>query len=335
MADRPNETKTFAQFLEEQPAPAETVTLTGYAARSARAGSFSFTTGGQTLELPTEAVKSHKVVSEGAERLVELEIVTSKLDPKIVKLVVADGFTNPIADRHTIKEVITDHVSDKFIHKDPIQDPVTLPETYVPDPGPLAVDPAVAAQPFVLATPHHAPAATIAAQMGGGQTAAQFATTPVRDLITLAHYDRLYTWKELIKDPLMDLYTLPETVIPDPTNTAAEGIGVQTGGGQVVNPAMQAQAMQAQAMQGQASQAQMYRFTTPLTDVATVAALDHYHTLPWLDYHTIKEVVKDPITDVYTLPENLPGGGGGTLQEGVAGGGPVVNPVWNLPGMMF
>lgn len=91
----------------------------------------------------------------------------------------------------------------------------------------------------------------------------------------------------------------------------------------MVNPAMQAQA-QAQAL------------TTPVTDAVTIAWLDQPQTAAWLDrITTLKEIAKDPITDVITIWENLPGGGGGTLQEGVTGGGAVVNPVWNLPGMMF
>ena len=107
MADKPFDTKTFAQFLEEQQAPAETVTLAGYVGRSPRKGAFVLSTGGQTMELPVDAVKSYKVVGEGPQKLVELEILSG-------------------------------------------------------------------AQPFVLATPHHAPASTIAAQTG--VAAAQLAT---------------------------------------------------------------------------------------------------------------------------------------------------------------
>lgn len=90
MADKPSE-KTFTQLLEEQPAPAETMTLTGHAARGAKSGSFSFTSGGQTMELPVEAVKRHKVVAEGPQKLVEIEIVVSKIDPKVLKPVLAHG----------------------------------------------------------------------------------------------------------------------------------------------------------------------------------------------------------------------------------------------------
>ena len=81
MADKPFDTKTFAQFLEEQQAPVETVTLAGYVARSPRQGSFVLNAGGQALELPVDAVKSYKVMSEGPPKLVELEIVASKIDP--------------------------------------------------------------------------------------------------------------------------------------------------------------------------------------------------------------------------------------------------------------
>lgn len=286
MAEKATE-KTFAQFLEEQPAPAETVTLTGHAARGAKSGSFSFITGGQTMELPTDAVKRHKIVGEGPQKLVEIEVVVSKIDPRIVKFIVADGITNPLADHH------------KFSHTDPIADPVTLPESLMTEPAGFAQEPAAGAQPFVLATPHHAPPSTIAAQMGG--PAARMLSMPLTDPATAWYFEGTYTLKEIPKDPVFDHYTVPEGV-PDP-----------------------------------ASHSEMLRInTTPVSDLTTVAFLDQPHTAVWLDrQYTLKEVTKDPIADVYTLAENLPGGGGGTAAEGVAGGVPVVNPVWNLPGMMF
>ena len=340
MADKPTDTKTFAQFLDEQPAPAETVTLAGYVTRCSHPGSFVLNTGGQTMELPAEAVKSYKVLSEGPQKLVELEVVSSKIDTtKIVKAVVTDvpQHKNPLADIFTHKEVTLDPIVGKQVHKDPILDPITIAEGHQIDPGPLATNPALAGlQPFVLATPHHAPASTIAAQMGAPAQLAHN-TTPLRDYVTALSFDHPHTFKELTKDPLTDVYTLPETIFPDPTNTAAEGIGVQTGIGQVINPAVQMQALMAQAPQTAAGQFQGAQLaSTPLTDVITVAYFDRPNTLPWWDHpHTIKEVLKDPITDPITIVENLPGGGGGTLQEGVAGGGSVINPVWNLPGMMF
>jgi hypothetical protein len=218
-----------------------------------------------------------------------------------VKFILADGITNPLADHH------------KFSHTDPIADPVTLPESIVSDPAGFAQDPAAGGQPFVLATPHHAPASTIAAQMGA--PAAQLLTAPLRDPVTVFYFDHPHTLKEIVKDPIYDNYPLPETIFQNPVNTAAEGIGVQTG----------------------AAQAEMLRLgTIPAADFTTVAYLDQPHTAVWLDrQYTLKELTKDPIADLYTVVENLPGGGGGTLAEGVAGGGPVVNPVWNLPGMMF
>jgi hypothetical protein len=187
MAEKPTE-QTFAQFLEEQPA-AETVTLTGRAARSAKPGSFSFVTAGQTMELPTDAVKRHKVVSEGPQRLVEIEIVVSEIDPKILKSVLADGIKHPNADPVTFKEVTTDLLADKPAFKDPIVDPVSLIEP-VAEPG-FAADPDAGAQPFVLATPHHAPASAIAAQMGG--PAARMASAPITDPATALYFDRAHT----------------------------------------------------------------------------------------------------------------------------------------------
>ena len=349
MADKPFDTKTFAQFLEEQQAPAETVTLAGAVGRSPRKGAFVLSTGGQTMELPVDAVKSYKVVGEGAQRLVEIEILTSKIDPNwVAKSVAADvGAKHPLSDHFTRKEITTDPLVDKAPYKDPVLDPITLPENIFTDPGSIVTNPALGAQPFVLATPHHAPASTIAAQTGV-PAAAQIATTVIADIGTIHALDRQHTFKELIKDPIFDPITLPETVIPDPTNTAAEGVGVNLGGGAVVNPALQAQALQAQAAQAQAMQAQAMQAqaaqavsgaqlaTTPLSDVATALYFDRPHTLAYFDQpHTIKELIKDPITDPITWVETIPGGGGGTLQEGVGGGGLTTNPVWNLPGMMF
>jgi hypothetical protein len=145
------------------------------------------------------------------------------------------------------------------------------------------------------------------------------------DRATILWFDRIHTIKELIKDPIYDVLTLPETVIPDPTNTLAEGIGVNVPGGYVTNPAIQAFSAQAQPV------------AAALSNIATTIYLDRPHTLAWFDSpHTIKELIKDPIQDPVTLPETYGGGGGGTLQEGVGGiGGVVTNPVWGLPGMMF
>ncbi len=331
MADKPSGTKTFAQFLEEQPAPSETATLAGFVTRCARPGSFSFTTGGQTLELPTDAVKSFKVVNEGPQKLVELELISSKIDSQMLKAAPAygGGGKNPLADIYPPKAPVKDPVFDKVFHKDPLYDQFSLPETIYPGPAPLEFS-SPGLQPFVLATPHHAPASTIAAQMGG-PGALHPGTTPIWD-ITSVLYDRPYTFKEVAKDPIQDVYTLPETIYNDPTNTAAEGVGVQAGPGQVVNPAMQQQMLMAAPHPGPAQVA-----THPLADATTVAYFDRPHTTPWFDTpYTFKEVTKDPITDPVTyVSEQIPGGGGGTMQEGVGGGGSVVNPVWNLPGMMF
>lgn len=95
-------------------------------------------------------------------------------------------------DHVTVKEVITDPIVDKHPYKDPITDPVTIPENIVTDPAGFAPDPSTGAQPYVLATPHHAPTSTIAPQMGM-PSAAQLATTPLRDLRTMFYHDRLHT----------------------------------------------------------------------------------------------------------------------------------------------
>jgi hypothetical protein len=373
MAEKPSssDAKSFAQFLNEQPAPAETVTMTGYVSRSARQGLFVLNAGGETLELPVDAVQSYRVLSEAPQKLVELQVIGSKIDTsKVVKPIVADVgvHTNPFLDHHyTVKEVITDPLVDKHVYKDPIRDPITIPEGIIPDPtntlaegvggidpGGIVTNPAAqgfaaqgfAAQPFVLATPHHAPASTIAAQMGAAGMA-QLAKTPIQDIHTIIWYDRSHTLKELTKDPILDPITWREGVIPDLPNTIQEGIGGVDPGGILTNPAagaqFAAQPMMAFAQGGAGISAQP---KNPLADNITTVLLDRPHTHPYLDspqtpfyfdHHTIKEMTKDPITDPITWVEGIGGGGGPyTIQEGVGGpGGITTNPVWNLPGMMF
>jgi hypothetical protein len=369
MAEKPStsEAKSFAQFLNEQPAPAETVTMTGYVSRSARQGLFVLNAGGETLELPIDAVQSYRVVAEAPQKLVELQVLGSKIDTsKVVKPIVADVgvHTNPYLDHHfTIKEIITDPLVDKHVYKDPIRDPITIPEGIIPDPtntiaeGIGGIDPggivtnpvfgpqAMGAQPFVLATPHHAPASTIAAQMGAAG-AAQLAKTPIQDIHTIIWYDRPHTIKELVKDPIRDPITIPEGIIPDPTNTIAEGINIDPGN-IVTNPAFGGQ-LAAQPMMAfaQAQPGLSAAQKNPLTDGLTTVVLDRPPTNPYLDaphtpyyfdHHTIKEIIKDPVSDPITWVEGIGGGGGPyTIQEGVGGiGGIATNPVWNLPGMMF
>jgi hypothetical protein len=328
MPEKPSDTKTFAHFLEQQPAPAETVTLTGYAVRSSRTGSFSFTTGGQTVELPVDAVKSHKVLNEGPQQLLELQVQASKIDNQILKSIIADGHKPPHVD--TIKETITDHISDKFVAKDPVLDPGTLPEHIF---GPPESIQATQMQPFVLATPHHAPASAITAQMGGVSASHQFTLAHLD--ATLAALDR-HTFKELVKDPIFDQYTLPETVVPDPTNTAAEGIGSQQG--QNVVPEMYTRAMGG-ANPIASLPAYDILHTAPVFDPPhTVPAFDTPRTVPISDHpYTLKEIAKDPLADVYSQITEYIGGnpGGGTIQEGVGVSGYGGYPVWNLPGMMF
>ena len=167
------EPKSFAQFLEEAPAPAETVTMVGSVARSTRKGLFVLTSGGQMLELPIDAVTSHRVVSEGPQQLVELQVVTSKIDSnRIFKAAFAD-------------------------------------------PG---------AQPFVLATPHHAPPEALLTQMPGG-AAAQL-TTVMTDILTSVYSDRPNT--SVYADPGggTSVYADPSgvtSVYADPGGTSVYG----------------------------------------------------------------------------------------------------------------
>lgn len=83
MANPPNpnsgEQRPFAEFLREAPRHhGETVTLTGHVAQSDKEGHFVLDLGGgQTVELPTAAVRGYKV-EEG--RRVQLEIDRSKIE---------------------------------------------------------------------------------------------------------------------------------------------------------------------------------------------------------------------------------------------------------------
>ena len=206
------EPKSFAQFLEEAPAPAETVTMVGSVARSTRKGLFVLTSGGQMLELPIDAVTSYRVVSEGPQQLVELQVVTSKIDSnRIFKAAFAD-------------------------------------------PG---------AQPFVLATPHHAPPEALLTQMPGG-AAAQL-TTVITDIVTSVYSDR----------PNTSVYADPgggTSVYADP------------GGGTSVYADPGGTSVYADP---------------PHTSVYA----DPPHTSVYADIpHTIKEMAKDPIQDTIFNP---------------------------------
>jgi hypothetical protein len=231
------EPKSFAQFLEEEPAPAETVTMVGSVARSTRKGLFVLTSGGQMLELPIDAVTSHRVVCEGPQKLVELQVVTSKIDSnRIFKAAFAD-------------------------------------------PG---------AQPFVLATPHHAPPEALLTQIPGG--AAQL-TTVVTDIVTSVYSDR----------PNTSVYADPgggTSVYADPGGGTS--VYADPGGGTSVYA------------------------DPPHTSVYA----DPPHTSVYADQpHTIKELAKDPIQDTIFNP-NVPVEQFAEAQEAQATAGAALKPAF-------
>jgi hypothetical protein len=289
------EPKSFAQFLEEAPAPAETVTMVGSVARSTRKGLFVLTSGGQMLELPIDAVTSYRVVSEGPQQLVELQVVTSKIDSnRIFKAAFAD-------------------------------------------PG---------AQPFVLATPHHAPPEALLTQMPGG-AAAQL-TTVVTDIVTSVYSDRPNT--SVYADPGggTSVYADPggsTSVYADPPHTGVYADPPHTGvyadpphtikemtkdpiQDTIFNPGVPVEQFDAAAQEAQAEAAAVRKpafaegvgtsvyadagntsvyadppQTSVYADLRHTSVYADVHTSVYADQpHTLKEMAKDPIQDAIFNP---------------------------------
>jgi len=199
-----------------------------------------------TIEISAEALKNATL------RPIKPLIKDLIKDP--IKDIVHDGtlyakdlFTDPLADKThpsdtlAAKDVHTDPLADKHVykdvHKDPIQDGVTKQYTdpigtgaadifNIPDPTGQVVNPAAArfgaaqmAQqggltPFVMATPHHAPAHLLAMQAGAPQAALagvgqqlkpiayETVKEPIRDTLKELIYD---TRKELVYDTHKEL----------------------------------------------------------------------------------------------------------------------------------
>lgn len=151
-AKEPGTVKGFAQLLDELPAEADTVTLVGVVTRCSRDGHFRFTPqgGGRPVELPVEAVRSHCVLHrEQGHLLVQLEADRAKVDG-----VREDAFHpyHPYGGRWSY--VARTNSWEVDLLQKAVVDPQVPPFAE----GGLA--------PFVLATPHHAPAAPLAMQGG-------------------------------------------------------------------------------------------------------------------------------------------------------------------------
>jgi hypothetical protein len=253
--------KPFAEFLREAPKhQGETVSLTGQVAQSEKEGHFVLDLGGgQTVELPTSAVRSYKVAQEGG-RQVQLELDRKSVETT-VKPILSDQVAKPVwADPKHVwadpKPVWSDHhtawVFDlKHPHKDPILDPIVLNPQFPPGPDPTQLgqlaQTAAGAVPFTLATAHQAPQSTLAMQGLSGQVkpviqdirtlsshdlatvkeAIHDTTIAAHDVATLKEPIHDHTLKELHKDPIFD--TVKE-VVGDPTLVEGGGT-IQEGGG--------------------------------------------------------------------------------------------------------
>jgi len=223
-APKSGEQKPFAEFLRDAPRhQGDTVTLTGRVAQSDKEGHFVLDAGGgQTVELPTESVRSYKVVDE-VSKLVELQVQAKDLERK--SIVQENIATTAALDVHTLKEAPFDTI--KEVHKDPIfetikelhKDPIldtskevietivetggTLAET-IGDPGQQVIHQQVVqpeaaggagAVPFTLATAHQAPQNALTLQGLSGQV------KPIaQDVRTLASLDVQATIKETVLD---------------------------------------------------------------------------------------------------------------------------------------
>jgi hypothetical protein len=232
-ASKSGEQKPFAEFLRDAPRhQGDTVTLTGRVSQSDNEGHFVLdTSDGQTVELPTESVRSYKVVDE-ASKLVELQVQAKDLARKSITQ--ENLATSAALDLHTLKEAPLDTIKEthkdpifetiKELHKDPILDTSkevietivetggTLAET-INDPGQQVVQPeavgGAGAVPFTLATAHQAPQRALTLQGLSGQV------KPIaQDVRTLASLDVQSTIKETVLDTRKELThdTLKELV---------------------------------------------------------------------------------------------------------------------------
>lgn len=211
------EQRPFAEFLREAPRhQGETVTLAGHVAQSDKEGHFVLDLGGgQTVELPTGAVRSYKV-EEG--RRVQLEVDRSKIQS--LKPVFAD---KPVhADKPLWSDLHTHTILDqlKHTHKDPIYDPIFTPQ-FPPGPDPTQLGQiAGGAVPFTLAAGHQAPQNAVAMQALTGQVA-----KPVfQDVRTVASLD-LGTVKEITLDTVKEVpYDTLKEVGKDPIHDTVKEV---------------------------------------------------------------------------------------------------------------
>jgi hypothetical protein len=224
----PGGQKPFAEFLREVPHHhGETVTLTGHVSQSDREEHFVLDLGGgQHLELPTAAVRSYKVAEEGG-REVRIELDRAMVE-KTSKPISSDNPKNPLQDHHSYgpydllpKLPFRDHVA-----KIPYSDSPYLAYQFPPGPDPTQFGQATGAVPFTLAAAHQAPQNALTLQGLSGQV------KPIVSDRTIAYYDVHQTFKEVVKDPILDTVKEVYETLVEGGGTIQEGGGtIQEGGG--------------------------------------------------------------------------------------------------------
>ncbi len=215
--------KPFAEFLREAPKHhVETVSLTGQVSQSEKEGHFVLDLGGgQTVELPTAAVRSYKAPESG--RQVQLELdrksVETTLKPILSDQVAKPVWTDPKHVWADPKPVWYDHHTPwifdlKHPHKDPILDPIVLNPQFPPGPDPTQLTQfAGGAVPFTLAAGHQAPQNAVAMQALTGQVAKPvlqdsltLASLDVREIILSMKEPTQDTVREAIKNLIYDSF---------------------------------------------------------------------------------------------------------------------------------
>jgi hypothetical protein len=276
----PKSARSFAELVRELPAQTDTTTLVGVLTPSPKEGHFRLTphAGGEPLELPVDAVRSHSVLHhEHGQLLVQLETDRAKVLPLLEEYNLLGGTRTYltgytwVSDHHLIQKAFADpqereQAELKFSHsdklpakdirsanfwekdpisdlhkyrKDPIQDSFLPQEAYRPmPPGDPAGQSGAGLAPFVLATPHHAPAAPLAMQAAGlrQQGAAIFSLKEAHSDgysdVTLKEVTQDHTLKETYKDPILDVKQAnADGTFVEPGGTLAEGGGAFGPGG--------------------------------------------------------------------------------------------------------
>jgi hypothetical protein len=316
--------KSFEEYLRESPAARDVtgpVTMVGAIARSTKDDEFVLMTGGQTIELPVDAVESYRVVQEsGTQRVLELQLNPARVRERLAKGPVDTLKEGPF---DTLKEQPFDTIKEQPFDTVKEQPFDTIKE-----------------QPFD--TIKEQPFDTLKEQ--------------THDTLKEGPFD---TFKESIKDPIADPITIQEVATPgkqlgDPIDPGQLGGMVNPAAGfmgavpfvmatphHAPQEVIARQAAAAGMPQMQAATVHFIDMTgsSPAIDqIQTIHVLDSPRTTPLIDVQTLphfdhaptlKELIKDPLQDPVTWVE----GAGGSIMEQPGGG--FQPPVWNLPGMMF